>query len=272
MQQSNKAMWFANDVLYTARYREFRAKGFSPEDAIKEVERHFVNYKVPDKVLGSKMLSDLVTNRSLSLFGRYHYGRVRAVMNTLKDATSGDPKRMLEASGQMAAYAVLAGVLYPAADEIIGDATGQKNATLRRAGIAGLLNNATLFSEGKKPMTTMSESVVSPSPELTIPAELLSNKNLYSGKPIIGTGNSLSDKGLEIGDYILGKVPLTRQLFDANKQPSMKDAAIDFGLNLLDIQTPPADQKDRQAKGQKYGEQQTRYNDRKLYEKYGIQQ
>ena len=133
----SKALYGYGDVLYKARYLELRDGGMTPKQAIKEVERFIPNYRLSSKVAGSRTIANLMGSKSIIQFGRYDLGRLRSIGNMFGGLLSPNSSlsQRWDASGQMAAAAVLLFVVKPQADKAVQWLTGNPNASFSMGGM-----------------------------------------------------------------------------------------------------------------------------------------
>lgn len=82
---SHKTLWRANDVFLMQRIFEFERRGLPLEQAIERAERDIPTYRLPTHILGSAKLSDLLSDNSMVMFGRYHYGLLRSLSLMVRD-------------------------------------------------------------------------------------------------------------------------------------------------------------------------------------------
>jgi hypothetical protein len=130
---SSKVMWAGNDMMYTQLYLDHRAKGLSPEGAVKATEKDIPNYRLPPNILGSRGLSKIMSDQAVTAFGRYHYGIWNAYANTVHAAigdhgSTGTEK--IDAIGKMVMMGVLAFAIKPLLDKVAQKVTGNEHASM----------------------------------------------------------------------------------------------------------------------------------------------
>lgn len=96
--QSQNMMWGFHDIMMIAQTRALMAQGRTFPQAVHEAERFIANYRVPASIgEGGKIklsptvgrtLSRLAQDRTLVVFGRYHYNKFKLIANVLRDGTA----------------------------------------------------------------------------------------------------------------------------------------------------------------------------------------
>jgi hypothetical protein len=220
---SNTAMWSVRDTMYVQLIKETMQKKNLPlKDAIKEVERHMPNYRMPQRVLGSRGLSETLANPYVSVFARYHVGMVKSLINTAKDLGQirnlKDPKareRFLEGANTGLAITAMMAVMYPVMDEIAKALMDDKEAEMRRAGPYHLLYAARDVLSGKKDLSNLLWPVFTFNPVLLSAAQLIANKKVYTGQPIYYPDDPAAKKLDDVSRYAVGQVPVPGMILQA---------------------------------------------------------
>ena len=180
---SHRMLWTANDVMMLQRQFELEAKGMKTRDAIAEAEKWIANYRVPPQVMKSRSMSRLLTNNHAIVFGRYEYGKWRALGEMAKPflgkATGAE---RLDRLGKIMALGILTTFVYPKMDAMLSKATGNPDAQVRRGGEAAIVD---ALSPSEKEWPERMGSLISVSPFLQAPAEILNNRYGFTGQPII---------------------------------------------------------------------------------------
>lgn len=193
---SGKTLWMANDVFMMQRIMELKQSGMSTKDAIKEASRHIPDYRVPSEVMGSRAVSQAMTNSNLFVFGRYHYGMLKAhaemIKDLVKNASAGARK---EATGQLLMLGLLGLPLYAGADQIAKAATGNKEAKFRRSGPMTLPDHLYDLMTGERDATQVAQSILTPAPGTKMAIEQFFNKDLFTGQPVRDTLPQMLDYG-----------------------------------------------------------------------------
>jgi hypothetical protein len=144
METANKHLWKFSDVLRVQRTLELKDRGMSTGDAVAQMEKELVNYRVPTEafvegqpgIIASKILQDSTFN----VFGRYHYGNAKVLGNMIRDL-KGTPKERMEAAGKIVTLAALTGAIYPILmDPLVRLISGQSDTRARRPGVVQVAN------------------------------------------------------------------------------------------------------------------------------------
>lgn len=263
---SNKAMWSARDVLYTQLIMEKMAReGLSMPDAIKSVERHMPNYRLPsrvgEKLLGaaeSRKLSKGLQNRNLFLFSRYHHGMLSSALNTIKDTLMLDPnikksKQFKEGVDVALATYVAMSLVYPMLDQMaqfISDTLDTEGkvaeAKLRRPGVLHVFDTIKEVAEGKKDAYALSSILVTLNPVLQTAIELVWNYELYNRRQIINPKDLPENIAKDYGIFLARKIPQVGQGIQATNEDYGTGLAGVLLRNFFDIRTKTTDQLKRE--------------------------
>jgi hypothetical protein len=243
--KSNIAMWTVRDMMYMQLINEkMRYEGMTRAEAIKDVERHMPNYRIPHKVMGSRALSEVLQNPNVTVFSRYHYGLVNSLKNTAQDIAAirhgqAGLKDFLHGMDTAAAIAVAIAALYPLQDMIAQWLTGNEDATVRRAGpyhiFHALHGIATLE---KDPMAVIA-SFFTFNPALLAGSQLIFDRKLYNGQPIYNPEDSAAKIWSDITDYTLTQMPLVSQAFKAGKEEG--EGFKNWLARQIDVESPTAE-------------------------------
>lgn len=193
---SDKVWMMDNAIRITATLDMAKKMGVdinNPQEfrkAVEEVDRSIPNYRVPASGPGS-----ILFNHDNVIFGRYHYGMLKAVATKVKDGfnpkvfASGEGgkearQRWIRNADKMAALAALNFALYPALDKIIQMVAGDDDMKYRRGGTSHLIGLASDAYKGKKTPGQVSMSVFTLNPVLKMAVEFMTNSNMYTGRDI----------------------------------------------------------------------------------------
>jgi hypothetical protein len=223
---SAKSLWSWNDVIMMHAYRTHMDAGQSLPEAIKEVEKHIPNYRLPSEIAGSRALSQIM--QTVPTFARYDYGRLASYGNMVKDLIGRDSSiaDRAHALDQMAMLAVSSAVIYPAMDAAIRKVTGNNDASIRRFGADSVPQAIYKFSTGQSGYSQLMGSTLSLSPALRIPTEIMTGKDTFTGEKL--------NTGKAIGRYIGEVIPpagLAEQVVSGRKGLG-EVAAAQVGINL----------------------------------------
>ena len=252
---SSRAMWMTRNILYVQWIREVMGTKTHPDgtpfshmDAIKYVEKHMPNYRVPSRVgeqaLGSSVsrgLSNVMRNPNFTVFSPYHYGLVNSLMNTMKELGSGlkgkagreDFKDGLNRAG---AIALALAFLYPMVDMLAQRMTGNPDAHQRRAGPFHLIHALGEVADGTKDPQALLSSIFTPNPALMGMIQFGFDRNFYTGQQIYNPMSEGSVITKDILRYFTQQVPQASQVFQATKDDSGEGAQV-FGARQLDIES-----------------------------------
>jgi len=186
---SRHILWGGNDIMMMQAYFEKEAMrpNMSPQEVIREVEKHIPNYRIPGTVMGSRIASQLLQNPLATAFGRYDYGRLASYGHLMGDIIKKNvaPADRLKAMDQVAALAVLGLVLYP----MLGDAmaraiTGNQHATAQRFGAATIPQLVYEYFHKDKDLNEIFSSAFPSSPLITSAVEAMNGHEAFTGKTI----------------------------------------------------------------------------------------
>jgi len=241
---SNKALWSFGDILSVARQMELREKGVPYAKATEETEKHMPNYRVPGKVMGSRMISQVLQTPIATYFGRYQYNRLASYLNMAKDMVSSETsiKDKAAAMDKLAMLGVMLTLYYPAMDKAWQKITGNKYATVTRRGAASVPQAAIDVATGKKGPAQAAQSVFSPG-IVEAPIEAYHGKYLYSGQPIAYPENLVDGHpdqfAYDLGSWIGSKIsPIGQgqQIVTGARSPEQ------FFLSQIGVQSPTEQQ------------------------------
>lgn len=224
-QASTKFMWVTRDMMYMQIIREtMKRRGVDVKGAIKIVEKHMPNYRLPSEVMGSRKVSEVLGNPNIAVFSRYHYGMVRSILETLKEANPKNLKtpegrqQFLHSADVLAAVGIAYAGLYPVMDKIAEEMFGMK-AEQRRAGPYHLIHAVKEVSEGKKDVQTALAPVFTFNPVLLYAGQLALNRQVYSGKEVYHPNDSAEMILSDVGTYTLKTVPQYGPMQQAEESP-----------------------------------------------------
>jgi hypothetical protein len=188
---SSKILWAAHDVMITQGVLEREAEGMSRGDAIVDLERHMPNYTVPAQVMGGgaggRVISKILREKSLFMFGPYHQGVWNSYANIFKDVVHGNGREKAEAAGHIVALAALGGIFYEM-DKVARMITGNPDATQQRRGPYAVPSHIAAALRGEEDPTSFARSTFTLAPATTAAFELLTGGKDYNGKAIVDPG------------------------------------------------------------------------------------
>lgn len=266
-QASNKFMWVTRDMMYMQVIREtMKRKGVDVKGAIKIVEKHMPNYRLPSKIMGSRAVSEVLGNPNVAVFSRYHYGMVRSILETLKEAnpknlkTPEGKQKFLHAADVMAAVGIAFAGLYPVMDKLATEMFGME-AEQRRAGPYHLAHALKEVKEGKKDVQTALAPVFTFNPVLLYGGQLVMNRQLYSGKEVYHPNDSAEMILSDVGNYTLKTIPQYGPMQQAEESP---EGMSKFIAKQMDIKAKTRDELRKQRVRAKHVES-ARKRREKLY-------
>lgn len=232
--------WGTNEILTLQLIREtMERSGMKLDEAIKEVGKHMPNYRIPPRVLNSRLIAHVMRNPMISLWGHYHYGALRSYGEMGKEifAPGSRMQQRIDGLGRAATIGFLMAVVYPAIDELVNKVMSTKGLKMRRAGSTTVPQTILDVARGKKTPEAGLQSVVTPSPALTIPPEMWYNRNLRTGLPIYERRLGLQT-AKDLAGYAASKVSPVEE---AGKLFEGKKSGAEFGLGLAGISYTRAD-------------------------------
>lgn len=156
-EKSQSFMWGFHDMLLLARTREIMARERLPiEQAVQKAERFIADYRVPASVgegslrlsqPSARMLSRIMQDRSVTVFGRYHYNKLKAIGNTIGDAyramtRAGIPmNQRVEAMGRLGTMLMWSTVYSGGINWILQQVTGAEDTRFSIPGAMGIPAN-----------------------------------------------------------------------------------------------------------------------------------
>jgi hypothetical protein len=253
---SNKAMWTTRDMLYVQLIQEKMKRGASLKEAVRIVERHMPNYRLPtrvgEKVVGAKLsriTSKVLQNPNWVVFARYKHGMVSSFLNGMKDLAMLDPnvkksKQFKDGMDYTIALSTLLGVVYPVMDSIFQSLTDEDSAKVRRAGVTHLFSAIKDISESKKDAFALLSGLVTFNPIAQSMFELAANYELFNRRNIYNVEDDWDIIASDVGKYTLRRIP---QITEGVRATS------EFGggwkqwmMNQFDIKTQTAEQRERE--------------------------
>jgi GGDEF domain-containing protein len=201
-----KAMWMSNDIfmLQAAYEKMARDPNMDFEQAMGLTEKHIPNYRIPTRIMNSKMLGDFMGSRLASMFGRYHYGRWKSYWEMGKEVAgpSSTPKERLRGLDHLIMLGLVTFVGYELSKAVLKKITGDRDAHMVPAGASTIpLEIKELMDGNKAPNDVMRDSFT-PAVFPQTAAEIFFNRNFYSGAPVYKWHrHSLGSNAAEILKY-----------------------------------------------------------------------
>lgn len=226
--------WGTNEILTLQLIRETMDRtGLPMADAISEVGKHMPNYRVPPRVLNSRLISQVMRNPMLSLWGHYHYGALRSYGEMAKEIVSprSTMEQRIEGLGRVATIGFLMALVYPTIDDIVNKILKTKGLKMRRAGSTTAPSNIIDLLQGKKTPEAVAQSIVTPAPVPIGAAELAFNRNLRNGLPIYERRLGM-DTLKDLGNFAAQKISPVEEY---SRVAGGKKSGQEFGLGLAGI-------------------------------------
>jgi hypothetical protein len=261
---SGKATWVTNDiaVLQSAYEKMGRSPGMRLSDALKETSKHIPDYRLPTRMLNSRALAKVLSNPNISMFMAYHYGAAKSYGEAIKSATgmggaggeeppSGgagggeaepEPGKRSKAGEIAHGWELLATiglvtfVLYPLLDKLVQAASGDKNAKMRRAGAATLPYNVYQAATHQKSVGDVVQSVATPAIQTKSAAELIANRDFFTGKNIYDSTADWETQGQQVGRFLAQTVSPIGQA--SRVAEGGAEARKRFGWGLVGVSFP----------------------------------
>ena len=271
---SQKAMWGAGDAMLMARIRELMDGGQDIKGAIKEAQKHMIDYAVPPRVgeevfnsvfksimrmdegkaedlsaKASRSLSKTLSSSGLLVFSRYHYGLMKSMSNMIRDISVGTKEEKIAAAGQAFSMAFLLHVVNPVISAAIGAVTGEDE-ELKASGVTGLLNVIEKVATGSQKVGDAIKSQFIPSPVFKAGLDLMDGNMIKWGEGHIP---------IQILDYIMKQPTMSvpAMIYHAAEG---KDTIGQEGLKQLGVHKPYVPSE----KSKRWQERQDKYGAKKL--------
>lgn len=242
---SNTVTWAVNDVATMQAIYEEMGHGKTMQEAIAEVGKHIPNYRVPTNVLGSANLGKVLTNPNITMFGGYHYGMVRSYFEMAHTLVTGDQpagERMGSAAtgaraktlDRLLMLGLITYVLYPQLDKLARSATGNPNASFRRAGASTVLDLAGKVKSGTMDVATAIQGLVTPAAGTKELVQQAANRDFFTGANIRLPGGGAKDQAKQTGTHALQAFAPAAAALKIQNGQTWKD----FGLSLIGVKNP----------------------------------
>lgn len=135
-------MWGIHDALLMQRIRELTGRGYALRDAIEQAHRHIASYRVPAEVMGSRWVSQLMQDPRFSMFGRYHYAKMRSLAEIGKDMIRGTGAQRADGLAKLLVLGAFTTAGSAGLNYLARSIFGDDNAQVRLGGSMGLVGNA----------------------------------------------------------------------------------------------------------------------------------
>jgi len=212
---SSTIAWTSSDIMYLQAAYQYQSDhpGVSLSDAFKEVGKIIPEYRLPSRIADSRWAAKAMGNPLVSWFGSYHYGLLKSFAESAKSAlgaqapSAGRTKAEEVGKGwdRLAMLGLITMVLFPYVfDKAAQKLTGDKHARWRRPGPAGYVDAVEQVAEGKQDVSSAIQKVVTPSPITKGAAELVFNREFFSGHQIYDPHADWDTEFQQVGHYLAG--------------------------------------------------------------------
>lgn len=256
---STNSMWYLSDLMAKQMYLEGKRKGLSNEDAVKRMHNFVDSYQMPNVLWGAgkggiqeasgRLVKQLLTDPSLSLFGPYHYGVFHTLAHMTKSLVGPDATKAqrVEAAGQFAVAAAMMYAVYPLLSAGYQQLTGNQHSEVEARGLTRLVNTGRDVVTGKKGVVDAARNAFTPSVVLDTAQRVSSGKN-WQGKDIITkkdytqhpVKNTLKTLG-QAGEFAAGQfVSPYKTVSNAVQRPGSDPLTVvgHFVESMLGLKTP----------------------------------
>jgi hypothetical protein len=267
---SAKAMWATRDVLYTQLIMERMNRGETMPEAIKNVEKHMPAYRIKSRVLGSRGLSKVMHDPSMTVFSAYHYGLLSSFGEHAKSVInfSKNPKEGAESLGQILALAGTYAYLYPKLDGLytwagreMGLIGPNDKIESRRAGPAAVIKAVSDVMVDKKTVAAMATSFLTPTPVAQPIIELALDRALYNGQSIVDPADPPEKQAMDLFRYLGTKMDFTR--LGQNVSSGKKTLPQAFVEKALDVSVKTEEAQLKQQRAERIRERSRRRRENK---------
>ena len=177
-------LWATSDMFMMHRYLELERKGFSPQRALHDAEKHIPNYRIPSEIMGSRFASQVAQEPGLTVFSRYHYGMWKSFMHMATDLAKGTPAEKKEALGNVAALAFMGYVVYPVVNAIYQKITGDPNAKMLARGAMSVPHGLAEVSRDRQSFSQFLGSNITMAPATKEILQQFFGKDAFTGNDI----------------------------------------------------------------------------------------
>ncbi len=254
---AKKVLWGGSDVMMLAAYRHAASeKGVDIlNQAVKNfVEAHNPNYRIPTRIGFDTMMqipgmpetvakalgrgfSLGMQTRLFNTFGRYHFGQMKAIGQSLHDVVAQTPRSAqtrMNAAGHLAFMAFNLGVVYPFLwDNMAKALSGNQDAYMRRSGAATIPYTIYHLLLGDQEFTRLLAEAYNLPPITKALIEVPSNRQLFNGQHIWEPGDTFASQWEDTRNYVTGLLvsPVkTGKEFAKGELPLREQITKQFGI------------------------------------------
>jgi hypothetical protein len=217
-----KAMWMSNDIFMLQSAYEKQMKGTEFTDAMAQTAKHIPDYRIPPRILNSKGFADVMSNRLLTMFSRYHYGVWKSYLEMGKEALS--PESSLKDRARGLDHLIMLGLVtfigYELADRALKYITDDKNARMVRSGASALPYAVSEMTKGNKPPEELMRGTFTPAIMAQAAAELGFNRDFYTGGQVYDPHDTGKHIAADVGRKVASTLGPVQQAQQASHQDS----------------------------------------------------
>ena len=213
---------FVLQAYYSALDRFTRDGNPDPEGAARDwAHRQVIEYRPPIRFFGSRAIARTLENPKYLAFWPYHSDLLRQVATAVgeaagpgfeeSEATPGKDKfgqtpSQARANGlaKLAVMGAIATALYPLVlDPMAKMLTGDERAKAPRGGVVGLASNIYESVKGERDWGSTVSGVFTPALGTENLAELIANRDFFTGRHLRGTDQEFQTQAKQLGDWLV---------------------------------------------------------------------
>lgn len=189
---SKSAMWEFGDILKLNRELEYQRRGYSAVDAIRQSEKDMVSYRIPTRIMNSRLASQIVQSPFLVNFGRWKYGVIKSMSNMVRDVVSPQATgaERVAAIGKAAVLAIVSQHI-PVLNSVMGT-HGVFGLARNAADLVGdIVHPSDNLWDGQKDWGSALSGIVSGGPVMEAVDRFRTNTDAYGNKLVNGKSTPL---------------------------------------------------------------------------------
>lgn len=227
---SHYVAWLTQDIATLERIYERELEGMTREDAVRETSKWIPTYRLPATILGQPAISQFLSNRNVVIFAPYHYGLLKSYGQAARIVFSTAPlAERARIADKLAMLGVMDLVYNRFLDAYARQLTGNRRATVGRSGQLSIPTSIYRATQGDIPPLYAAESIVSPSPILSVGIAELTRMDEWSDPNL--TWAQKAGKFVSIGAPQLGPMQTRAALQGQGLDPG-KIAFSTVGVNI----------------------------------------
>jgi hypothetical protein len=217
-----KAMWMSNDIfmLQSAYEKQAKNPGMEFSEAMAQTAKHIPDYRIPPRIMNSKGFADLMSNRILTMFSRYHYGVWKSYAEMFRETFSPESSMKDRAKGldHLIMLGLLTFVGYELVDKALKYVTGDKNARMVRSGASALPYAVNEMVKGNKPPEELMRGTFTPAVMAQAAAELGFNRDMYTGGQVYDPHDTNTHIAEDVGRKLASTLGPVQQVRSVSHQ------------------------------------------------------